>query len=85
MQIHIYYEPAMNYQWCRLIQRFFKFFRYRSQYDGFDIVVNDCYAHNGATKKIQLIDHYGYVGEMQVLLVLLSGEGGIEANDGSTS
>ncbi|ODM91629.1 Cuticlin-1 [Orchesella cincta] len=31
----------------------------RSQYDGFDIVVNDCYAHNGATKKIQLIDHYG--------------------------
>ncbi|CAG7732820.1 unnamed protein product, partial [Allacma fusca] len=31
----------------------------RSQYDGFDIVVNDCYAHNGATKRIQLIDHYG--------------------------
>lgn len=27
--------------------------------DGFDIVVNDCYAHNGATKKIQLIDEYG--------------------------
>ncbi|CAG9813458.1 unnamed protein product [Phaedon cochleariae] len=31
----------------------------RSKYDGFDIVVNDCYAHNGATKKIQLIDEYG--------------------------
>nr|CAD7259440.1 unnamed protein product [Timema shepardi] len=31
----------------------------RSKYDGFDIVVNDCYAHNGATKKIQLIDQYG--------------------------
>lgn len=27
--------------------------------DGFDIVVNDCYAHNGANKKIQLIDEYG--------------------------
>lgn len=27
--------------------------------DGFDIVVNDCFAHNGATKKIQLIDEYG--------------------------
>ncbi|XP_031640673.1 uncharacterized protein LOC116352310 isoform X2 [Contarinia nasturtii] len=31
----------------------------RSKYDGFDIVVNDCYAHNGATKRIQLIDEYG--------------------------
>ncbi|KAJ0176060.1 hypothetical protein K1T71_008234 [Dendrolimus kikuchii] len=31
----------------------------RSAYDGFDIVVNDCYAHNGATKRIQLIDEYG--------------------------
>lgn len=31
----------------------------RSKYDGFDLVVNDCYAHNGATKKIQLIDEYG--------------------------
>ena len=31
----------------------------RSQWDGFDIVVNDCYAHNGANKKIQLIDHHG--------------------------
>ncbi|ENN80036.1 hypothetical protein YQE_03513, partial [Dendroctonus ponderosae] len=31
----------------------------RSKYDGFDIVVNDCYAHNGATKKIQLIDEFG--------------------------
>ncbi|XP_050509943.1 uncharacterized protein LOC114333791 [Diabrotica virgifera virgifera] len=31
----------------------------RSKYDGFDIVVNDCYAHNGAAKKIQLIDEYG--------------------------
>ncbi|XP_059085027.1 uncharacterized protein LOC131881992 isoform X3 [Tigriopus californicus] len=31
----------------------------RSQFDGFDIVVNDCYAHNGANKKIQLIDHHG--------------------------
>lgn len=28
--------------------------------DGFDIVVNDCFAHNGGTKKIQLIDEYGY-------------------------
>ncbi|XP_077292758.1 cuticlin-6 [Arctopsyche grandis] len=31
----------------------------RSKYDGFDIVVNDCFAHNGGTKKIQLIDEYG--------------------------
>jgi hypothetical protein len=31
----------------------------RSQYEGFDIVVNDCVAHNGANKKIQLIDHQG--------------------------
>ncbi|KAG8223637.1 hypothetical protein J437_LFUL009086 [Ladona fulva] len=31
----------------------------RSKYDGFDLVVNDCYAHNGANKKIQLIDQYG--------------------------
>jgi hypothetical protein len=31
----------------------------RSQYDGFDIVVNDCYAHNGGAKRIQLIDHSG--------------------------
>ncbi|KAI4467968.1 cypher isoform b [Holotrichia oblita] len=31
----------------------------RSKYDGFDIIVNDCFAHNGATKKIQLIDEYG--------------------------
>ncbi|CAH0400070.1 unnamed protein product [Chilo suppressalis] len=31
----------------------------RSSYDGFDIVVNDCFAHNGATKRIQLIDEYG--------------------------
>ncbi|KAI5634176.1 zona pellucida-like domain-containing protein [Phthorimaea operculella] len=31
----------------------------RSAYDGFDIVVNDCFAHNGATKRIQLIDEYG--------------------------
>ncbi|CRK96102.1 CLUMA_CG009538, isoform A [Clunio marinus] len=31
----------------------------RSKYDGFDIVVNDCYAHNGATKRIQLIDEFG--------------------------
>jgi hypothetical protein len=27
--------------------------------DGFDIVVNDCYAHNGGNKRIQLIDQYG--------------------------
>lgn len=27
--------------------------------DGFDIVVNDCFAHNGANKRIQLIDQYG--------------------------
>lgn len=33
----------------------------RSKYDGFDIVVNDCYAHNGANKRIQLIDEYGLV------------------------
>lgn len=31
----------------------------RSKWDGFDILVNDCYAHNGANKKIQLIDHHG--------------------------
>ncbi|XP_052566325.1 uncharacterized protein LOC120427126 [Culex pipiens pallens] len=31
----------------------------RSKYDGFDIVVNDCVAHNGANKRIQLIDEYG--------------------------
>ncbi|KAL7049562.1 hypothetical protein ACKWTF_003764 [Chironomus riparius] len=31
----------------------------RSKYDGFDIVVNDCYAHNGANKRIQLIDEFG--------------------------
>ncbi|XP_046402964.1 uncharacterized protein LOC124168740 [Ischnura elegans] len=31
----------------------------RSKYDGFDLVVNDCFAHNGANKKIQLIDQYG--------------------------
>ena len=27
--------------------------------EGFDIVVNDCWAHNGANKRIQLIDHHG--------------------------
>ncbi|KAJ8964317.1 hypothetical protein NQ317_018826 [Molorchus minor] len=45
----------------------------RSKYDGFDIVVNDCYAHNGATKKIQLIDEYGnvnYIPEEPKLLDL---------------
>ncbi|XP_034256923.1 uncharacterized protein LOC117654416 [Thrips palmi] len=31
----------------------------RSKYDGFDIVVNDCWAHNGGNKRIQLIDQYG--------------------------
>jgi len=31
----------------------------RSQWDGFDMLVNDCVAHNGANKKIQLIDHHG--------------------------
>ena len=31
----------------------------RSRWDGFDMVVNDCVAHNGANKKIQLIDHQG--------------------------
>nr|XP_034833087.1 uncharacterized protein LOC117989785 [Maniola hyperantus] len=31
----------------------------RSAYDGFDIVVNDCFAHNGAAKRIKLIDEYG--------------------------
>ena len=27
--------------------------------DGFDLLVNDCFAHNGANKRIQLIDHHG--------------------------
>ena len=27
--------------------------------DGFDVIVNDCYAHNGANKRIQLIDNNG--------------------------
>ena len=31
----------------------------RSQWVGFDMVVNDCVAHNGANKRIQLIDHNG--------------------------
>ncbi|XP_026482411.1 uncharacterized protein LOC113389606 [Ctenocephalides felis] len=31
----------------------------RSKYDGFDLVVNDCYAHNGANKRIQMIDEHG--------------------------
>jgi len=31
----------------------------RSAWDGFDIVVNDCFAHNGANKRIPLIDHHG--------------------------
>ncbi|GLH10304.1 Uncharacterized protein GBIM_15237, partial [Gryllus bimaculatus] len=31
----------------------------RSRYDGFDLVVSDCVAHNGAAKRIQLIDQYG--------------------------
>ncbi|XP_046985720.1 cuticlin-5 [Schistocerca americana] len=31
----------------------------RTKYDGFDIVVNDCFAHNGGNKRIQLIDQYG--------------------------
>lgn len=31
----------------------------RSQYDGFDLIVSDCYAHNGGAKKIQLIDPNG--------------------------
>ncbi|KAK3856016.1 hypothetical protein Pcinc_037620 [Petrolisthes cinctipes] len=31
----------------------------RSEYEGFDIVVSDCYAHNGGNKRIALIDHYG--------------------------
>ncbi|XP_041981640.1 uncharacterized protein LOC121735039 [Aricia agestis] len=31
----------------------------RSSYDGFDIVVNDCFAHNGAAKRIKLIDEFG--------------------------
>nr|CAH0103653.1 unnamed protein product [Daphnia galeata] len=31
----------------------------RSQFDGFDVIVSNCYAHNGATKKIQLIDENG--------------------------
>jgi len=31
----------------------------RSQWDGFDIIINDCVAHNGGNKRIQLIDHNG--------------------------
>lgn len=31
----------------------------RSQFDGFDVIVSNCFAHNGATKKIQLIDENG--------------------------
>lgn len=31
----------------------------RSEFEGFDIVVSDCYAHNGGNKRIALIDHYG--------------------------
>jgi len=31
----------------------------RSELDGFDMIVNNCYAHNGANKKIQLIDDNG--------------------------
>ncbi|KAF2361899.1 Zona pellucida domain [Trinorchestia longiramus] len=31
----------------------------RSELDGFDIVVSDCFAHNGGHKRISLIDHYG--------------------------
>lgn len=27
--------------------------------DGFDVIVSNCFAHNGATKKIQLIDENG--------------------------
>ena len=38
----------------------------RSKYDGFDIVVNDCYAHNGANKRIQLIDEYGWVNIFEI-------------------
>jgi hypothetical protein len=34
-------------------------FFFKIKLDGFDIVVNDCYAHNGANKRIQLIDEYG--------------------------
>ncbi|KAK7007297.1 hypothetical protein SK128_006519 [Halocaridina rubra] len=31
----------------------------RSDFEGFDIVVSDCHAHNGGNKRITLIDHYG--------------------------
>ncbi|XP_076053513.1 uncharacterized protein LOC143032531 [Oratosquilla oratoria] len=31
----------------------------RSEFDGFDMVVSDCIAHNGGNKKIALIDHFG--------------------------
>ncbi|CAL4072169.1 unnamed protein product, partial [Meganyctiphanes norvegica] len=31
----------------------------RSEFEGFDLVVSDCYAHNGGQKRISLIDHYG--------------------------
>lgn len=40
-------------QWLRITNHNFFFT------DGFDIVVNDCYAHNGGNKRIQLIDQYG--------------------------
>ena len=36
----------------------FQFF-FNNFSDGFDLLVNDCYAHNGANKRIQLIDHHG--------------------------
>lgn len=42
----------------------------RSKYDGFDIVVNDCYAHNGANKRIQLIDEYGWASWAGLLLFI---------------
>ena len=34
--------------------------------DGFDIVVSDCFAHNGGNKRISLIDHYGWVRSLWV-------------------
>ena len=44
---------------CHLYSTSIKIIVYFHKLDGFDLVVNDCFAHNGANKKIQLIDHHG--------------------------
>ncbi|CAG0903190.1 unnamed protein product [Darwinula stevensoni] len=50
----------------------------RSQYEGFDIVVNNCYAHNGANKRIPLIDRLGCPVDEK----LISSFQGTWSNDG---